>query len=85
MIPLAAYFRTVQGLSESASAASLMPMANETGLVPLIEPHQSKKSSVPGSKDGKYVGGKGSSHKGGHYTNAKTGNHERNRKGGIPK
>jgi len=45
----------------------------------------SKKSLKPGSADGKYVGGKGSSHKGGHYTNASTGNRERNRKAGVPK
>ncbi len=45
----------------------------------------SKKSTVPGSKDGKYVGGKGSSHKGGHYTNSKTGNKERDRKDGVSK
>jgi hypothetical protein len=45
----------------------------------------SKKSSVPGSKDGEYVGGNGSSHKGGHYKNSKTDDHERNRKAGVPK
>jgi len=45
----------------------------------------SKKSSKPGSDDGKYAGGKGSSHKGGHYQNPNTGNKERNRKAGVPK
>jgi hypothetical protein len=45
----------------------------------------SRKSTTPGSRDGKYVGGKGSSHKGGHYENARTNNHERNRKAGVPK
>jgi hypothetical protein len=46
---------------------------------------RSTKSRVPGSKDGTYVGGKGSSHKGGHYKNPATGNKERNRKAGVPK
>jgi hypothetical protein len=46
---------------------------------------RSKKSSVPGSKDGTYAGGKGSSHKGGRYKNTATGNKERNRKAGVPK
>jgi hypothetical protein len=45
----------------------------------------SKKSRVPGSRDGGYAGGKGSSHKGGKYKNSKTGNHDRNRKAGTPR
>lgn len=48
-------------------------------------PKASKKSQVPGSKDGHYAGGVGSSHKGGHYKNATTGNKERNRKAGVTK
>jgi hypothetical protein len=48
-------------------------------------PKVSKKSKVPGSHDGMYVGGKGSSHKGGNYKNPKTGNKERDRKAGVPK
>jgi len=35
------------------------------------------KSDVPGSEDGHYVGGTGSSRKGSHYENANTGNHYR--------
>jgi hypothetical protein len=45
----------------------------------------SRKSTTPGSRDGTYAGGKGSSHKGGHYKNSNTGNRERNRKAGVPK
>jgi hypothetical protein len=45
----------------------------------------SKKSRTPGSNDGRYVGGKGSSHKGGKYKNPNTGNRERNRKAGTPR
>jgi hypothetical protein len=44
----------------------------------------SKKSNVAGSRDGKYVGAGGSSHKGGKYVNPKTQNHDRNRKAGVP-
>ena len=56
------------------------------GTCSLVAPAQtpSKKSSVPGSRDGTYVGGQGSSHKGGTYQNPKTGNEERNRKAGVP-
>ena len=42
------------------------------------------KSHVPGSNDGYYPGGEGSSHKGGHYSNENTGSHYRDRKGGTP-
>lgn len=45
----------------------------------------SKKSHTTGSNDGRYQGGRGSSHKGGHYKNQKTGNHYRDRKAGTPK
>jgi hypothetical protein len=45
----------------------------------------SKKSTVRGSRDGRYTGGKGSSHKGGKYQNPTTGNHDRNRKAGVPR
>jgi hypothetical protein len=47
----------------------------------------SKKSMVPGSRDGKFEGSGpgGSSHKGQHYKNSKTGNHDRNRHAGVPR
>jgi hypothetical protein len=72
----------------------LLTLVTCTGLILCIQPlaaksaytaKATKKSSVRGSNDGKYVGGKGSSHKGGTYKNSKTGNHERNRKAGVPK
>jgi len=44
----------------------------------------SKKSHTADSHDGRYEGGRGSSHKGGHYKNSKTGNHYRDRKHGTP-
>ena len=45
----------------------------------------SKKSMVPGSNDGTYARGSGSSHKGGKYKNPKTGDKYRNRQAGVPK
>lgn len=45
--------------------------------------HSSKKSHKAGSHDGTYKAGSGSSHKGGKYKNKNTGNHYRDRKGGI--
>jgi hypothetical protein len=43
-----------------------------------------RKSMVPGSNDGYYIGGHGSSHLGGHYYNPKTGNDYRDRAHGVP-
>jgi hypothetical protein len=43
-----------------------------------------RKSMVPGSGDGYYIGGQGSSHRGGHYYNPRTGNDYRDRKDGVP-
>jgi hypothetical protein len=48
-------------------------------------PKASKKSNVPGSNDGTYVRGSGSSHKGGKYKNSNTGDNYRNRQAGVPK
>jgi hypothetical protein len=45
----------------------------------------SKKSMVPGSNDGTYSRGSGSSHKGGKYKNPKTGGKYRNRQAGAPR
>jgi hypothetical protein len=45
----------------------------------------SKKSIVPGSNDGTYARGSGSSHRGRKYKNPKTGNKYWNRQAGVPK
>jgi hypothetical protein len=42
-----------------------------------------RKSMVPGSNDGYYIGGHSSSHLGGHYYNPKTSNEYRDRAQGV--
>jgi hypothetical protein len=46
--------------------------------------HASRKLHVSGHGDGRYVNGRGKSHKGGHYENRRTGNHYQDRKAGVP-
>ena len=43
-----------------------------------------RKSMTPGSRDGYYIGGHGSSHRGGHYVNPHTGDDYRDRVDGVP-
>jgi hypothetical protein len=42
------------------------------------------KSHVPGSRDGNYYGGTGSSHYGGHYKNLHTSDHYHDRAAEVP-